>query len=644
MPYNGSGQFLLPYDFRADRDAGPPTSKISADRVMAMFEDIALGLQNCITADGQIDVATDFNMAGHRLLNLPSGATGTEPVTVSQLSSGQLDWAGTYGGTSNALTAAVAVPPIALVAGLRVRGFVGAAGNTGPATLTYAAFPSAPIVRPNLSPMQIGDLIPGHLEEFTFDGANWRWETDTISAVGITAVNVSSPLVGNGVGVPIDIDFNALTIGDAINLGAALGGVTTARINMGIQGTKVFPLTWGGTGNAVVASVASADFAALNAGHIFELTMNATNSVASPTLNVDGTGVFPITDPAGGAPGVGYLVTGRSYLLMFVSSQFRVLAGAPPAIVTAMTGASVGTAGTAGSVPGPVAGDHVKFLRGDATWALPTTPIVMTAASAGSAGANGYVPAPAAGQQNSFLRGDATWVTIPALLGATVGANGLQGLAPTPLIANRLQFLRGDATWMTPPDMTGAAAGSTGVAGYVPAPTIGQQNRILLGSGSWVDPKAAQADVDLGTVLLTSFVTPDTLDQKASVGCHRTFTLPSVPTSTSVSVNTFTTGTWSNLRTNTVSASNFTVGSGQAGKYLVIANTSTDNPQNVYIRVSVGGNVYIASSGNGISASGCDVSIIRHLNSGDVITASVSQASGAALAMFGSLYVVRLGS
>ncbi|MCX6106950.1 MAG: hypothetical protein NTY08_14085, partial [Proteobacteria bacterium] len=38
----------------------------------------------------------------------------------------------------------------------------------------------------------------------------------------------------------------------------------------------------------------------------------------------------------------------------------------------AMIGANGSTAGTAGAVPGPLAADNVKFLRGDGTWAAPT--------------------------------------------------------------------------------------------------------------------------------------------------------------------------------------------------------------------------------------------------------------------------------
>jgi hypothetical protein len=42
----------------------------------------------------------------------------------------------------------------------------------------------------------------------------------------------------------------------------------------------------------------------------------------NPTLNVAGSGIFAVTDPAGINPGVGY-VNGRTYLMMFDGLRFR---------------------------------------------------------------------------------------------------------------------------------------------------------------------------------------------------------------------------------------------------------------------------------------------------------------------------------
>jgi hypothetical protein len=95
----------------------------------------------------------------------------------------------------------------------------------------------------------------------------------------------------------------------------------------------------------------------------------------------------------------------------------------------------------------PVAGDHVKFLRGDATWATPPSPSDFVAS--GASHAAGLVPDPGAVAGTSkFLREDATWQTVsypPAFNNTT------SGLVPVPSPAGgSAKFLREDATWTTP--------------------------------------------------------------------------------------------------------------------------------------------------------------------------------------------------
>lgn len=97
--------------------------------------------------------------------------------------------------------------------------------------------------------------------------------------------------------------------------------------------------------------------------------------------------------------------------------------------VPSLVGATSSVAGTAGLVPAPTTSDVNKFLRGDGTWATPSSGITgitlvstsltpsngvvtipaMTACSSSAAGATGAVPAPAAGDEDKFLSGDGTW-------------------------------------------------------------------------------------------------------------------------------------------------------------------------------------------------------------------------------------------
>lgn len=90
----------------------------------------------------------------------------------------------------------------------------------------------------------------------------------------------------------------------------------------------------------------------------------------------------------------------------------------------AMVGDS-GSGGTAGIAPAPGAGDAAakKFLRADATYAVPPT---MTG-DAGSGGSVGYVPAPAAGDAaaGKFLKANGQWA-VPPGGGGSPGGSGTE--------------------------------------------------------------------------------------------------------------------------------------------------------------------------------------------------------------------------
>ena len=100
--------------------------------------------------------------------------------------------------------------------------------------------------------------------------------------------------------------------------------------------------------------------------------------------------------------------------------------------VPVMTGATSNTAGAAGLVPAPGAGDQAKVLTGAGTYvAQPVVPGAMTGATSSTAGAAGLVPAPAAGDQDRFLAGDGTF-KIPAIAAGSIGSTELASTAVTP--------------------------------------------------------------------------------------------------------------------------------------------------------------------------------------------------------------------
>lgn len=122
-----------------------------------------------------------------------------------------------------------------------------------------------------------------------------------------------------------------------------------------------------------------------------------------------------------------------------------------------MTGATPSTAGTAGLVPAPAAGDQGKALFGDGTWKQVADPADFTGATSSTAGAHGLVPAPAAGDQAKALFGDGSWKNV----------------AP-------------------PADFTGATSSTDGAHGLVPAPEAGEQDMVLTGGGTWEESPGAK--------------------------------------------------------------------------------------------------------------------------------------------------------
>ena len=196
--------------------------------------------------------------------------------------------------------------------------------------------------------------------------------------------------------------------------------------------------------------------------------------------------------------------------------------------------ASSSAAGGSGLVPAPGTGANTKFLRGDATWAVPTntTYNVFGKATATAGGSTGLVPAPAAGDQAKYLRADGTWAT-PANTTYDVASQSSNGLMSStdktklddietgankythPSYTAKTSGLYkvtvdstghvSAATAVTKSDITAlgipaqdtnttystfkaATASSAGGTGLVPAPATGAQNKYLRGDATWQTP------------------------------------------------------------------------------------------------------------------------------------------------------------
>lgn len=84
MPFNGQGSFALKYNWQNDAANG---IYISSSRMMDQEQDIANGLSNCLTRDGQSVPLAPIPMGGFRITNVGDPAQATDAATMEYVQS-----------------------------------------------------------------------------------------------------------------------------------------------------------------------------------------------------------------------------------------------------------------------------------------------------------------------------------------------------------------------------------------------------------------------------------------------------------------------------------------------------------------------------------------------------------------------------
>ena len=210
---------------------------------------------------------------------------------------------------------------------------------------------------------------------------------------------------------------------------------------------------------------------------IDKIKLDSIEENANNYIHPEGSGYNHI--PSGGTPG---------YILRYVSDGVAEWSKEADNTISynTFTGATSSSDGTNGLVPAPKQGEETKFLRADATWAVPPdTNTTYSNASSTKDGLmsstdkikidnieenannythptmSGYEHIPSGGSDGQILRwkadGEAQWdseidTTYNVFTGSSISSDGQSGLVPLPLSKDHDKFLRADATWATPPD------------------------------------------------------------------------------------------------------------------------------------------------------------------------------------------------
>jgi len=183
----------------------------------------------------------------------------------------------------------------------------------------------------------------------------------------------------------------------------------------------------------------------------------------------------------------------------------------PPDTTYSDFGVSTAAAvGTAGLVPAPAAGTQggTYYLNGNKSFSIPpnTTYSNFTTATASDAGLPGLVPGPAATYQNRFLRGDATWVvptdTQPITYTISIAEPGSSNtnvtITPSSGTASTIQLTAGTFIKTTP------SAASAQTTLDLSASGTASSSNFLRGDNAWATPANDNTTYTAGTGLSLS--------------------------------------------------------------------------------------------------------------------------------------------
>lgn len=179
MSYNGSGTFNI-------NTAGQPVvpgTVISSTVFNALTSDLAGGLTNAVTKDGQTTPTSNLKMGGFKLTGLGAGTVATDAVNVSQLQDGSTSYLSISG--VDTITAMLTPSLTSYTAGSQFS-FVPSSNNTGAVTINIDSLGAKAITKNGSAALTAGDLYAGKLAVIEYDGTRFQ------------LINLATGLYANG--------------------------------------------------------------------------------------------------------------------------------------------------------------------------------------------------------------------------------------------------------------------------------------------------------------------------------------------------------------------------------------------------------------------------------------------------------------
>lgn len=459
MPFDGNGNFYLV--------TGNPVvtgTTISSTVQNNTESDIAAGLTNCVTRNGQSVATNNLPMGTFKHTNVGNATARNQYAAAGQVQDNGFSTLSGNGGTSDAITA-ITIPPItAYVQGQEFILFPTAANTTTTPTIAISGLTAITIQKGGLA-LAANDLVIGVPATLIYDGTNFQLQTPAQVALatnvtGIVAVahggtNASTAATARtNLGVAIGSNVEAWSAQlDAVSALAGTGiisqtaantpvvrtitgtaGTITVTNGSGVSGNPTLTIDATYVGQASITTIGTISTGTVPAAHVSGLAASATTDTTTLSNITSGTlagGTVPVARVSGLAVSATTDTTNASN----ITSGTLPVAQTPAysgGNVTKSSGSGVLTIG-AGQVTNAmhasVANNTVSgnVSGGSAAPSDLSTAQLTTLVNQVTTTLSGAVPATGGSSTSKFLRADLTWSS--PTFGFSHAANGYEILA-----------------------------------------------------------------------------------------------------------------------------------------------------------------------------------------------------------------------
>lgn len=233
MAWNGAGNFQRTNGSFSGSDVWQDDANAGYDIVDARHDthdqDLAQGINNCLTKDGQNSPTTNLSMNTYKHLNVGDGTARNQYATVGQLQDQGVQALSGVGGTANAITASMNPTISAYVTGAQYT-FKAIATNSGATTLKIDSA-SAVAIQRNVAALVGGEIVNGRHYTVVYDGTVFQLLNTTANPLFLDSVNNR---VGIGTTAPVSICEAA-----TLNVGSGLSGHTVSLYSNDVSPVEI---------------------------------------------------------------------------------------------------------------------------------------------------------------------------------------------------------------------------------------------------------------------------------------------------------------------------------------------------------------------------------------------------------------------